>query len=156
VFDASKGTRVLVLEEDAPAVFTPEGHLLISTSTREGLQEVEIPSGKVVGKIGTGWPRNGASARDRIYGAGQDQARQRIISIWERGGAHRKLGEIALPSPVWALEVTPRGEAIAMLRDKILIHDAQGKLRRTFDGPHSTIALTPDGKRLLASTGDGV
>lgn len=156
VWEVATGKRLLELPEDAPAVFTPEGHLLMSTSKRDGILEVELPSGKPVGKLGAGWPRHLAVTPDRLYGADEDQQRKPVVVVWERGGAHRKLEERSVPAEVWGLEATPRGELLVLLRDKILIYDEGGQLRHTLDGAHTMIALTPDGKRLLASAAGGL
>jgi WD40 repeat protein len=156
VWNAATGERVLDLQENAPAVFASDGHLLVSTNRREGILELEVPSGTQVAQIGAGWPHNIVVAGDRIYATGEDGSRKGVAFVWERGGAHRELAQIPLPDPsIWGMEVTPGGELIVQLREKLAVIDARGAIRRSFDGNYSAMALTPDGKRLVASTAAG-
>jgi WD40 repeat protein len=156
VWEVATGKRVLELPQDAPAVFTPEGHLVMPAK-RDGMIEVELPSGKELARFGgSGEPTQIAIARDRIYSNGEDAQRNPVVVAWERGAGHRKLEQRPVPGPIWGLEVTPRGELVVLLRDRILVHDAAGQVRHTFEGAHVAIALAPDGKRLLAGDAGGL
>ncbi len=151
VWELATEQRLVEIPEVGPAAFTPDGHLVVTARAHDGLLVVELPSGKPIAKLGLGRLRGLAVARDRIYTGHDDRTRPPFVVVWERGGTHRKLEERPMPGSIQQLAATPRGELVVHLSDRIVIQDAAGKLRHAIDGKHLSIAVTPDGKQLVAS-----
>ncbi len=136
------------------ARFTPEGHLVVS-SKGDGPIELVLPAGRQVAVLSIGDPRGLVITGERLYAWADASSGQPLVTMWTRDGK-RRLDEIAIGGPILDVAVTPRGEVVALLGDRVLIHDAKGKLRHELQGARAAMALTADGRQLIASTADGV
>jgi WD40 repeat protein len=151
VWSVATGKRVLELPFEAPAAFTPDGTLVAGTPTN--VVELAIPSGQELGRFGAASP-SALAVGEHIYTSYENDARQRVLTTWERGRAHRQLGEAVLPAGVWELQRTASGELVMSFGDKLAITDERGHARLTL-GAYQSLALTPDGRHLLASPARG-
>ncbi len=151
VWSVASGKRVLELpfkrrRRSRPTAPSSRGRLANAV-------ELAIPSGQELGRFGAASP-SALAVGEHIYTSYETDAHQRVLTTWERGREHRQLGEAVLPAGVWELQRAASGELVMSFGDKLAIADERGQARLTL-GAYQSLALTPDGRHLLAGPARG-